>query len=174
MSAYICNPDHIKALALFAVSGRTEPAISTRWLEHQLEGQSAELRAQVTWGDRQNIAETVANILHAENIRSVSDRYEEPATYANGMSTDNLPGLCERPERIAVTSRESFNPPVTNPVHILKMCDCLEYQSCETEDYRETLAYKILEAIRAAAVRRLAGYDAAPWEYTKPERTCSA
>lgn len=168
MSAFICNPDHIKALALFSVTGRNEPAISTRWLERELEGQPAELRAQVTWGDRQNIAETVANILHAENIRSVSYRYEEPATYADGMSTDNLPGLCERPELITVSASEAFNPPVTNPVHILKMCSCLEYQSCETEDYRETVAYKILEAIRATAIRRMPGYEDAPWEYVKP------
>ena len=147
MSANICNPDHIKALACFAVSGRDEPAVSTRWLEYHLQNEPAELRARVTWGDRQNVAEVVANILHAENVRSVSYRYSEPATYTNGVATDDLPGICDRPEWIAVSSSEAFNPPVTNPVHVLKLCDCLEYQSCETDDYKSTLAYRVLEAI---------------------------
>jgi hypothetical protein len=54
--------------------------------------------------------------------------------------------------------------PRLNPVSILKLCDCLEYQSCETEDYNETVAYRLLNVIRRAAIRILPGYDDAKWE----------
>jgi hypothetical protein len=50
-------------------------------------------------------------------------------------------------------------------VHILKMCACLAYQSCETDDWDKTKAYELLQMIKDAAIRKLPGYEDAPWDY---------
>src|SRR3990167_3309411 len=99
MSAFICGPDHIKALATFAVSGRQDfEPVSDNRLRYLLEQHGKLADAPPFFDDDQAKAELIANILHDENIRSVAARYREQPTYANGISTDNLPGLCERPE----------------------------------------------------------------------------
>lgn len=166
MSAFICTPDHIKAIAIFAAAEpRDSETISDSWLRHQLQEYGLIGEAPIFIGDSKAKAELIAAILYAENIRSVSCRYRELPTYKDGVSTDDLPGLIERPQIIHISDREMFHQPVRNPVHILKMCDCLEYQSCETSDYRKSLAFALLEVIRKGAIRRLPGYDEAPWEY---------
>ena len=48
-------------------------------------------------------------------------------------------------------------------VAVLKMCDCYDYQSCETDDYEKTDAARLIDAIRGKAVRSLPGYESAPW-----------
>ena len=50
-----------------------------------------------------------------------------------------------------------------NAVEVLKACDCLEYQSCEVDEWERTPAARLLDSIRAAAISALPGYDAAPW-----------
>jgi len=85
-----------------------------------------------------------AEILWRENHRSVNYRYDEsnePAPYAF------KPGLYTR-----------------QPVDILKACDCYDYQACETPDYYETDAARIITALRKRATRNLPGYDKAAWE----------
>ena len=49
------------------------------------------------------------------------------------------------------------------PVEIIKLCDCYDYQSCETRDWETTEAFAICAALRAAAIDSLPGYEDAPW-----------
>lgn len=113
---------------------------------------------------RAEIATVYANVLYAENIRSVLHRYPDD-------TFESAPGLINKPEQITVTYKH-FNHVdwVLKPVAILKMCDGLEYQSCETEDYESMPAYRLLQNIRRAAIRALPGYEDAPWDYDAPER----
>lgn len=160
MSAYICSEPHFKALAMFAVarehgSIRVDP----RYIP------GAQPPAEwVSYNDRSALATYYANVLYMENIRSVAKRYRnEPL--------QDLPGPHEKPEHIAVTDRELPRFEVYSklaPVDILKMCAGLEYQSCETDDYQSTLAYRLLHHIRLAAIKALPGYDAGPWDYEGP------
>ena len=107
-----------------------------------------------------------ADVLYQENIRSVRARYPED-------KWDDLPGPCAKPIHIVASGMErALAAYRRTPVQILKMCDCLEYQSCETDDYRESIACELLEAIRRAAIRALAGYEDAPWDY-EPESAAS-
>jgi hypothetical protein len=92
----------------------------------------------------------VGNLLLAENVRSVNARYDdhEPVpTYSYRMPTRAY-----------------------SEVEVIKACDCLKYQSCETDDYRETEAYAALNAIREKAIHALAGYDDADWEIEDSNR----
>lgn len=142
MSAFICNPEHFHALAAFATQGNVySPAgIEPAWLRSRCE-------EYLVTPEREHDA-TVARILYLENVRSVDYRYGEK----NEID----------PEYWNIRSY----PPVNNPVHILKMCACLEYQSCETPDYRDSLAYLLLTRIRAKAIKSLPGYEDAPWDYS--------
>lgn len=91
-------------------------------------------------GDEQRIAE----VLWRENVRSVNHLYREDEP-ADGFFF------------------RFVAPALHSPVQIIKACHCLAYQSCECDDWPETEARAILDAIEAHAVRRLPGYDAARW-----------
>lgn len=96
-------------------------------------------------------ATRMANILMEQNVRSVNRRYEE-----------NQPA-----ERIEITTRDITCKLINDPVAILKLVQSLEYQSCETDDWRETEAKSILDTIQSDAISRLPGYEHAPWTYSK-------
>lgn len=51
---------------------------------------------------------------------------------------------------------------------ILKACDCYTYQACEAIGHEETDAASFVRSLAAWAVRRLPGYDAAPWGIDEP------
>jgi hypothetical protein len=152
MSAFVCGPDHFKALAIFAVSRRHG---SRNVDPRDLKGcEKLELYNEI------NLASAYADILYAENMRSVLHRYPDD-------TEETAPGPIDKPEHIKVTGHDMCKPAYirVSPVAILKMCDCLEYQSCETDDYRQTLAFDLLDRIRGAAIHCLPGYDDAPWDY---------
>lgn len=98
----------------------------------------------------------IANILKAENVRSIQARY--------GDEDDNEPP-------IVVGYSRAMTRKVTNPVHIIKMCDCYDYQSCETDDYEQSIAYGLIRKLRREMIMSLPGYDDAPWSFVSPEKT---
>lgn len=152
MSAYVCSSDHIAVLAAYAVGGQPQRVSAYFLYYHGGVDMAGRTRCEQAY--------YFANVLYQENIRSVSARYPDD-------SIDNLPGPIHKPAEIVVEFRAWITAAGLKPVAILKMCDCLEYQSCETDDYRQTPAFALLDAIRGAAIRNLAGYEDAPWEFTR-------
>lgn len=103
-------------------------------------------------GRRRDIREAparVASVLYAENVRSVNARYDE-AERADGF----------RFKRVATSRLKAAD--------IVNACNCLDYQSCETPDWRETEAFAIVDAIRDAAVRDLCE-SSSVWALDAPE-----
>lgn len=94
--------------------------------------------------DKDNASEIGQKLLD-ENVRSVNYRYHEKDT----------------PESYTFKHVKHVVP--LPAVNILKAIDCLDYQSCETPDWRESEAFAILRVIKDVAIRNLPGYDAAPW-----------
>jgi len=88
--------------------------------------------------------QATAELLLAENTRSVNYRYHgsEPVAAIVFVAQD----------------------PTLSPIDVIKACDCLDYQSCETDDWRSTLAYQLLDSIQSDATSRLVGYANAAWE----------
>jgi hypothetical protein len=86
-----------------------------------------------SWLDVRNDEKNVAQALHAENVRSVNHRYKEFEP-ASGFATKQVS-----------TSRMT-------PEMVINAANCLRYQSCETDDYESTLAFKMLNAIREEAI----------------------
>lgn len=163
MSAFICGPDHIKALAIFAAHDNRLHGMNVDPRYFKYDGGDARMEGRPS----HEVATYYANILYCENIRSVQGRYPD-------SNFDDLPGLIHKPEMLEVETHECFEQYTDSrltlkPVDILKMCACLDYQSCETDDWDKTLAYRLLQRIRLAAISLLPGYEDAPWEYNKPE-----
>jgi hypothetical protein len=51
---------------------------------------------------------------------------------------------------------------------IVKQCDCFDYQACETDDYKETHAARLVESVRAKGIAaggatKGPAYDACKW-----------
>lgn len=126
MSAFIVTDKHINTLVTFA------------GLRNVSASYGNPTRSIAVAGNEQAIAE----LLLAENTRSVNYRYKESDPVAP----------------INFIFENSFN-----VVGILKACTCLQYQSCETDDYETTAAYALLRAIREQAVTELPGYTDADW-----------
>jgi len=160
MSAYICSTNTFAALGTFAAQfhrGRRwvyPPQLFSAIKRHDYDYETLIPKLHGLMPEDMGIAEyatLVANILRDENIRSVKHRYQD-------CSPDELPGH-------SGTAPLNFDQgqPIPDPITILKACDCLEYQSCETGDWQESLACEVLNMIRKAAIKELPGYDDAPW-----------
>lgn len=115
-------------------------------------------------------------ILVTENVRSVGFRYSEPgramyygAEVAAGMEdvdpdAGELPGPCDA---YYIGPYVYANPGYTlTPAEVFKAVSCYEYQSCETDEWRGSEAYRICQALIGLAVRHVDGYEDAPygWE----------
>lgn len=83
----------------------------------------------------------MGNTLWQENYKSVNYRYRE-----NEFA----------PEYRFVSNMQSN-------VQVLKLCNCYDYQSCETNTYKDSEAYKIVNSIRKIVSSDLDGYDEAEW-----------
>ena len=146
MSAYICNPAHFAALAVFAVD--RDSAI------HE-------------WRDSSPLetAKNVARGLALENIRSVTNLYPNDGDGNRPGYTGTDAEIVAEAEALTEVYLYDIERRSLPPVAILKMCNCYDYQSCETADWCDTQAHCQIDWIADAAVAELPGYDAAPWEY---------
>lgn len=145
MSAYVCSDAQFKALAIFAVRkddcGRIHVDPSYVDGARDVAGKTSSI-----------IATRYAAMLLAENVRSVRHRYpDDDGNY----------------DEVRVSAAEVLNTGELSPVVILKQCANLDYQSCETNDWETTNAFKLLQRIKYAAIRNLPGYDEAPWGLDK-------
>ena len=91
----------------------------------------------------------LGELLYAANVASVDYRY--PA-----QANETAPKWKLQPSPLAVNSPHFLVP-------FLKLLDCLEYQSCERNDWEQSQAYKAIQALRCKAISKLPGYEAAPW-----------
>jgi len=154
MSAYICDPRTIDYLVQWACN--------TRELSVYLpDGCTATIYDRARSGNRLNLRELTPDelgaILLVENVRSVSARYPRD-------SFNDLPGPCDK-SRVAAYRFQPVNHQLA--AWVVKAADCLQYQSCESDDYEHTLGYKVVQAIREAAIRHLV-VDA-PWGVTEED-----
>jgi len=156
MSAFICGPDHFKVLAIFAASrGSYGLNVDPRYVDG--------LSKLADYNPSQ-LASAYGDIMYAENTRSVLTRYPED-------DEESAPGPINKPKNIRITARDMISSKYRLPaVAILKMCNCLAYQSCETKDWEQTPAFRLVQAIKEAAIRQLPGYEDAPWDYYADEQ----
>lgn len=128
MSAFICSDNHINSIVRFAC----EQGVATYSVNPALRWSVA--------GREQETAE----LLRAENVRSVNYRY---------LQDDPDVGI-------------NYNPfaPDLRAIEVIKACDCLAYQSCEHPEWDSSLACSLLKVIQRKAIDLLPGYSNAQWE----------
>jgi hypothetical protein len=146
MSAYIVSHDHIDALLTFATSEPNNPVTFVMPITGN--------RVEIT---RESLTET-GRVLLKENERSVRHRYPgDTDAKFHGRIGDNE----------ADYKFKEWGKPLT-ALSILNGCNCFDYQACETDDYHESLACRIIDAIRHRAILRLPGIKDAPgWEFSR-------
>jgi hypothetical protein len=150
MSAYISNPETFGILAVYATLNN---CVINEW----------HLTTKI------RTAQNVAKGLARENIRSVAHRYPND-------KDGERPGPClldaEIEEAAALYAAHFIAYPrivrAIKPVQVLVLCQGVDYQSCETDDWKDTLAWRQLDWIKGAAIRDLPGYDADHWSYHEP------
>lgn len=138
MSAYQVNKVHIDALVTAGLSFR--PGRHDGPLHWYHEDETHVLN--------DGTAGQVGAMLWAENARSVNHRYSEDE-WEEPYEHSHLQGRVD-------------------PVVVLAALVCYRYQSCETPDWPQSEAYAFCQALEASMIRRLPGYDNAPWEITDP------
>ena len=99
--------------------------------------------------------EDIALALATENVLSVSYRYKNDVTFADKLYIYACRDLAQK----------MTTPPELSPSHLAKMVEHYEYQSCERDKFfYQSPAYRLLCSLREQLVKKLPGFDAAPWE----------
>lgn len=159
MSAYLCDADTFDYLAT-AASVLQPASYAIAYGKPSMPDVTALLSEGVIHSRDPRIAPSepnaIAAILRHQNVRSIQARY--PSDWSTMLPDTPAPYTFRRVNRGLI-----------DPATVLKSCACLEYQSCESDDYRDTLAYAVLEGIRSAAIHALTGYEEAPWGWTRAD-----
>jgi len=143
MSAFICLPQHQGVLAAYMVLLWEQD----RWLE-ELAGRVA-FRGEVSGS---GLARHVARLFGATNIRAVEERYGQDAReMIPEGSADRYLRACE-----AWARKYYFAPPFgTDPERwawrVIRHASCLNYQCCELEGWRRTVAGQLIRDLLEAA-----------------------
>lgn len=104
----------------------------------------------VAWADRYGVIRpaptqpAVVNLLHEENVKSYNARYKE----------DN--------PVIPVENKIPKSWP--SPIQVIKLCQCLAYQSCEHDGWGTSRAKVYLDQVIQKAISKIPGYDEARWD----------
>ncbi len=125
MSAFLVSDKHINTILSYA--NRHDVPLYTKQNNY----------------DRQNIddLQKLSQLLINENDKSVSERYnytrQEPPIKFKFETT-----------KFSENSAEAH-------AQIIRLCNCYDYQSCETDDYYQSAAHEIVGCIKNTATRNL-------------------
>ena len=97
------------------------------------------------WNEVRGNEQRVASILYAANAYSVDVRYNEETQ------------LDDFQFRLEPSNHWTH-------IQILKLIDCLEYQSCEFKDWDTSPAKNILDNMRQGVYRKMPGYENSKWD----------
>jgi hypothetical protein len=90
-----------------------------------------------------------ASVLQAMNAAAVFDRYDE--------------GSVALAIRVQPADELRLSRMLRNGALVLKQIACYAYQASDAKDYKGSEAERIVEKARHNAIRRLPGYEEAPW-----------
>ena len=152
MSAYMIDRNHVRYLVGAAMSRRIQGcsnAFRWRFADGELYGTDT---AKAT---------ELGQMLWDENRRSIEHRYPDTVE-----DFDNAPGPIDETYIYSQFQVAPF--PDYDPVQVIKACHCYEYQACEHPGWAGSEAKAVTDALLAAAVRALPGYEDAEWGAPEP------
>ena len=142
MSAYVVDKAHISAILRGAM------AVSQGRMHYYHNGQAHELNSSTV--------DQAGQMLLDECVKSVSYRYSDDAI-------TELPGRTDAEWLVPFTAQIMGRIP--EPVELLKLINCYEYQSCEHPGWHESQSHTLTQALTHHAISRLPGYDEAWWDW---------
>lgn len=142
MSAFLCSDDHFRQLAAW-LCGSDQSTL--KHIAHRIN----QLGSGFDYVQADELASVVANILKAENVRSLAARYGD----------DDETG--DEPLQVSLGLIEQMR--TVEPGRIAKSLYCYDYQACETANYETTVAKRIVSLIERELVERLPGYSDGNW-----------
>lgn len=146
MSAFVVNHEHLGFLVACLNSTFRDGKVSVS-------------DTYLVWHRGSEVAlATLAGILHAENVRSVNFRYREN-NEPESIAIDWRKVNAKRNRLYSTGGRRAVARAA------LMAISCLDYQSCETPDWPDTDAAKLLGRI-AVAVAHDAAEENSEWEMT--------
>lgn len=173
MSAYIVSKSHIEAMLRVGLAGPKGRPVNPGNAWHGLSWYAEDPRTVVAGAidsadyfrrigearrslDHETV-QRVGTMLTLANVASVSARYPDD-------KPDELPGPTSHywtePIRFDVHNARSLT-----AVEGLVALNGYEYQSCETDDWRDSEAHAFIEALRSALIHALPGYsEADTWD----------
>ncbi len=152
---------HIDALVIAALEQRRCDFGPLSWFIRDLaeDEKAGAYEAGEPWGPETT---ALARELRREATRDQADRIGQMLMRENRLSVNHRYAESEV-EDIYVFDRTLASVSV-DPVVILKAIACLEYQSCEHPGWKASEAYFFCQALRHRMIRRIPGYEEAPWE----------
>lgn len=144
MSAYVVNDSTISAIlqAVFNAERRYHGLKNPFAVQDDPDAYHYVMNALLT-------AQAQANMLMAENVRSVNWRYRDSRHIEKSEFVGNVV--------------INLNAEPVSILQALKLIDCLAYQSCECDDWEKTEAYALLNKFRERLIPALPGYDDEKW-----------
>lgn len=159
MSAFVVDKAHIDLLVRAAEHyGRTADD-RFRWWRPDENGDFAgwrELDPFADGDDPERLTRSqLGQILVDENVRSVHHRYPR-----DNADLGELPG----PIDAYYLGPYVYDDPgfAPEPDEVFAAIDCLDYQSCETDDWRRTEAFMLLEALRGVTCKAVGNRGEVP------------
>lgn len=125
MSAYLVSDNHMDVLVNYFIDNRTMHQLWTR------------LNGEYQYLTEDN-AHILAHILYTENVRSVNNRYDE-----------------ENSDEAYEFKRLKYVKQTYSVAEMAGALDCLEYQSCDREDYLDSEAWYNLCNMRKHLLKKI-------------------
>jgi len=160
MSAFMVGKEHIDALVTAALERWSGDFGPLSWFARELTEKetTGAYQSGEPWGP-EGLA--LAQALRRQATPKQADRIGQMLVRENRLSVNHRYG--ENEVEGIYTFEGSPSAPV-DPVVILKAVDCYEYQSCEHPGWERSEAHAFCQALRRRMIRRLSGYEEAPWE----------
>jgi hypothetical protein len=147
MSAFLVEPQHITELVKWARKNRMNFVYNM----HKREQIDCEPK-------------NLIKILAQANIDSMLAKYQD-APEADGFLEECYKNLKYSTDGVSVSLLDGVGESQLGADDIYNMVNCLDYQSCEVDDWQTTDAYWVLTAIQGMAGRRMAESAKVKWEY---------
>lgn len=158
MSAYIVSRHHIVYLAQYAANNCSH---ARYWVKNASALNGASL------------AQRFAQILAAENFRSIYNRYPDtdPEGSEAWKGVGQVPGDTATADPFTLSEIEETEFQNFTPAQVAAAASCYDYQACEADEYCKTDAFAIITAIRATLLDCLVEGMAVEAEWDAPNPT---
>ena len=152
MSAYLVSPQHITEIV--------------KWAKNRQQGDFSHVYNQITKQEIDCDAESVIEILSLANIQSLVARYGEKAEVEYEGFVDKCKSILKySTDGVSMSLLDGVGSCDLKADDIYNMVRCLEYQSCEVDNWVHTDAYWLLNSIKEKAGYKMSNQSNIQWSF---------